>query len=428
MPPTRQRYRILVMLFFTVVITYLDRVNLGLAMPVLAVDLHLDAIHKGQIQAAFGWAYFLTQIPGGWLVDRVRPRVLFALVCGLWSLATILQGMAETFLILFLLRMLLGVFEAPTYPILNRVATTWFPDRERAFAIGAYTSGQFVGPAFLLPLLTLAQQHFGWSSVFFLTGVLGLVWTAVWYFFYRDPAQSSGVNEGELRHIREGGGLVDLGAPKISATKFAWADLRLVLSRRKLWGIYIGQMAVNTPLWFFLTWFQDYLVTYRHLDYKKTWLLASLPWLCAFAGVICSGLLSDLMVKRGVSPTTARKTPIIVGLLLSTSLFGCNYVDDTRLIMLFMCIVFFGNGLSSIAWVMVSSLAPKRLMGLTGGAFNFFGNFAPFAVPLIIGYLIKTDQATQAANFAPALVFVSGVALAGALSYIFLVGKVVRVE
>ena len=428
MPPTRQRFRILVMLFFTVVITYLDRNNLSLAVVALADEWKLDAKHLGQIGAAFGWTYFLLQIPGGWLVDRVRPRMLFMLVCGLWSIATIIQGLAGSFMVLFSLRLLLGAFEAPAYPICNRVVTTWFPDRERARGIGFYTSGQFFGSAFLLPVLTLAQDHFGWQAVFYLTGGMGLAWAAFWYACYRDPNQSPGANEAELKLIREGGGLVDTGAVGTKATKFSWKDLGFILSRRKLWGIYLGQMANNSTLWFFLTWFPTYLVKYRHFDFIKTGFLSSLPWLSAFVGVLFSGFLSDRLIIRGVSATVARKLPIIIGMLMSTAIIGANYVQDPHLVMMYMCIAFFGNGLSSIAWVMVSTLAPKRLLGLTGGVFNCFGNISPIAVPLIIGYLIKSDQADQAANFAPALIFVSAVAFLGAMSYIFLVGKVERVE
>ncbi len=422
MPPTRQRFRILAMLFVTVVITYLDRVNLGLAATKLAGDLQLDSKHLGQALSAFGFTYAFLQIPGGWLVDRIRPRILFALICTLWSMATILQGFAGTFLVLISLRLLLGVFEAPTYPILNRAVTTWFPDHERARGIAAYTSGQFFGPGFLMPILALAQNQFGWQAVFFLTGTLGLVWAGCWYACYRDPAQSTVINEAELDYIRAGGALVEAGTAKVAVTKFTWADLRLVLSRRKLWGIYFGQMAVNSTLWFFLTWFPTYLVKYRHLDFINAGFLSVLPWLAAFVGIFSSGFVSDRMIQRGVSPTTARKLPIIAGLLLSTTIIGANYVDSPKLIVLFMTIAFFGNGLSSIAWIMVSSLAPKRLLGLTSGVFNFFGNLSSLLVPLIIGYLIKDN------NFRPGLIFVSGVALAGALSYIFLVGKVVRVE
>src|SRR5450755_3875322 len=126
--PTHIRHRVLAMLFLTVVINYLDRSNLSVATPDLSRGLELDSFHKGLLLSAFGWAYAAFQIPGGWLVDRVRPRVLFATVCGLWSLATLLQGVAGTFLFLFSLRFLVGVFEAPAYPMCNRLVTTWFPE------------------------------------------------------------------------------------------------------------------------------------------------------------------------------------------------------------------------------------------------------------------------------------------------------------
>jgi MFS transporter, ACS family, D-galactonate transporter len=178
--PTRVRFGVLAMLFVTVVINYLDRSNISVAAPSLSEDLKFDPKQLGWILSAFGWAYATLQIPGGWLVDRVRPRILYAFICGLWSLATVLQGYAGTFVFLFSLRLLLGTFEAPAFPICNRLVTTWFPDRERAGAIACYTSGQFVGLAFLTPLLAMTQKYLGWHYVFVLTGALGLIWAALW--------------------------------------------------------------------------------------------------------------------------------------------------------------------------------------------------------------------------------------------------------
>ena len=422
--PTRIRYHVLAMLFLTVVINYLDRSNLSVATPDLSRDLQLDTFHKGLLLSAFGWAYAAFQIPGGWLVDRVRPRVLFATVCGLWSLATLLQGFASTFLFLFSLRFLVGMFEAPAYPTCNRLVTTWFPERERAGAIGCYTSGQFVGLAFLTPVLVLTQKNLGWHYVFILTGTAGLAWAALWYWRYRDPAEASKVNESEIKFIRDGGGLAERNPSSSSAPKekFQWADLGKILSHRKLWGIYIGQAAVNSTLWFFLTWFPTYLVDYRHLNFIKAGFLASLPFLAAFCGVLSSGVLSDYLMKCDFSATTARKIPVITGLLLCTSIVGANYVESPALIILFLTIAGFGSGMSAIAWVFVSALAPKRLVGLTGGVFNFFGNFASIIVPLGIGLLVHGN------NFAPGLFFVASLAMTGALSYIFLVGRVERIE
>src|SRR5580698_1430350 len=185
------RFRVAAMLFVTVAINYLDRSNLSVASIELAKDLKLDPVHLGIIFSAFGWTYALFQIPGGWLVDRVGARPMYAAVCGLWSLATMAQGLAHTFLILLGLRLLLGLFEAPSFPICSKLATSWFPEDERAAAIGFYTAGQYAGLAFLTFVLFRAQALLGWHYVFFITGAIGLVWAAFWYAFYRDPRHSA---------------------------------------------------------------------------------------------------------------------------------------------------------------------------------------------------------------------------------------------
>src|SRR6185312_7833521 len=136
------------------------------------------------------WTYAFCQIPGGWLVDRIGPRFFYPAILILWSLATALLGVVGGFVSLFVIRLLIGALEAPSYSINNMVVSSWFPDRERAGAIGFYTSGQFVGLAFLTPLLLMLQGEHGWRAVFFTTGVGGLVWGLFWLAVYRTPRQS----------------------------------------------------------------------------------------------------------------------------------------------------------------------------------------------------------------------------------------------
>ena len=421
--PTRSRYVIMVMLFITVVINYLDRSNLSIAAPALKDEFGLDTVHEGLILSAFGWTYAAMQIPGGWLVDRVSPRVLYALALILWSAATFFMGFAGSFVLLFVLRLAVGALEAPAYPINNRVVTTWFPERERATAIGFYTSGQFVGLAFLTPVLAWLQHHYGWHMVFVSTGLLGIVWGVVWFLVYREPREFKGANEAEIELIRQGGGVVDLER-RVTEKKapFRWSDLGLVMSRRKLWGVYLGQFCLTSTLWFFLTWFPTYLVKYRGMDFIKSGFLASVPFLAAFIGVLCSGVLSDFLIRRGATVGMARKLPIILGLLISTAMIGANFTDSTAWVIFFLAVAFFGNGLASITWSLVSTLAPVRLLGLTGGMFNFVGNLSSICTPIVIGFLVTQD------SFAPAIIYVSSLALLGALSYILLVGKVERIE
>jgi ACS family D-galactonate transporter-like MFS transporter len=410
----------MVLLFVSVTINYLDRSNLSITAPAMRTALGLDTAQMGYVLSAFGWTYALCQIPGGWLVDRVAPRVLFAVLIVAWSLATILLGFTATVAGLMAVRMLVGALEAPSYPINNRVVTTWVPERERATAIGFYTSGQFVGLAFLTPVLVWIQTRLGWHMVFVATGVVGIVWGIVWFALYRQPHESPRTNAAEIDLIRQGGGLVDLGRMPGKKGEFSGADLAHVLSSRKLWGVYFGQFALTSTLWFFLTWFPTYLVQERGMSFVKAGFLASLPFLAAFVGVLCSGVLSDAMVRRGASLGAARKVPIVTGLLLSTSIIGANYVSEPSLIVGCLALAFFGNGLASITWSLVSAIAPERLLGLTGGVFNFVGNLSGITVPIVIGFLARDY------GFSAGLAYIALLALLGAMSYVFVVGRVER--
>lgn len=410
------------LVFINVVINYLDRSNLSVAAAGLVDELTLSSVQLGLIFSAFGWTYAALQIPGGLIADRIKPRVLYTICLITWSLATMAQGLVKGFAGLFAFRLATGAFEAPSYPINNRVVTSWFPEHERASAIALYVAGQYIGLAFLTPALVALQYYSGWRGLFIVTGGVGLVWGLIWYLLYRDPLEHSRVNQAELDYIEKGGGLVKgngHGAGKTSAWR--WDDWKQVFSNRTLWGVYIGQFCINSTLWFFLTWFPTYLVQYRGLNFLKTGLLASIPFLAACAGLLLSGFLSDYLISKGRSVSMARKTPIIFGLILSVSIVGANYTDDTALAIFFMSLAFFGAAMATISWVFVSLLAPKHLIGLTGGIFNFMGNLASIIVPIVIGYL------ASGGNFKPALVFVGMLGIAGACSYIFLVGKIERV-
>lgn len=402
------------------VINYLDRSNLSIAAPKLSKDLGIDKQHMGLILSAFGWTYALMQIPGGWLVDKIRPRILYAAAIALWSLATIGLGFAGSFIGLIVLRLAVGAFEAPAYPINNRVVTTWFPDRERASAIGFYTSGQFVGLAFLAPVLMYLQETFSWEMVFLVTGAVGLIWALIWFWLYREPSEHPSANSAEIALIRDGGGLVDISTSK--RVNLNWRDLTIVLRHRKLWGIYLGQFFMSSTLWFFLTWFPTYLVEARGFTFLKAGFAASVPFLAAFIGVITSGLFSDFLLRKGYSQGFSRKTPIITGLLISTCILGANYVESPTLIIACMALAFFGNGLASITWSLVSGIAPERLIGLTGGVFNFIGNLSAITVPIVIGFLVKGT------NFSPAIAYIASTAILGAFCFAFIVGKVERIR
>lgn len=422
--PAKVRYRILAFLFVSVVINYMDRTNISIAATSLSEEFHFSSVQLGFIFSAFGWTYVAFQIPGGLLTDRFGSRLFYAVSLTGWSIVTLLQGFVNGFGMLFGLRLATGALEAPAYPINNRVVTAWFPENERASAIAVYTSGQYIGLAILTPVMATILQYLSWRGLFIITGLAGVIWGFVWYIFYRDPTEHSSVTRGELDYIEKGGGIINHHAKnlKTSAPTFSLKNLKEVFSHRKLWGIYLGQFAITSTLWFFLTWFPIYLAKYRGLNFIKIGFLASVPFLAAFAGIILSGFLSDFLVRKKVSPDIARKIPVITGLLLSVAIIGANYVSSPALIILFMAIAFFGNGMASITWVFVSLLAPKNLIGATGGAFNFIGNLSSVSVPFVIGFLVRNG------DFKPALIFIGAMAVFGICCYVFLVGKIERVK
>ncbi len=419
-PKTSKRYGILAMIFVTVVINYLDRTNISVAAFAIRTDLGIDTEQMGWVFSIFGIFYASLQIPGGILADKIKSRIFYPIILALWSLATLIQGFVNSVTALVGLRASIGVFEAPSYPINNLVVSRWFPESERASAIAVYTSGQYLGLAFLMPVLTLIQDAIGWRGLFIVSGIIGIVWAAIWYFFYRDPRNHKSISDSELEYIEKGGGLVGSKSKEETPKKFTWDDLKQAFIYRKLWGIYIGQICLGAITWFFLTWFPTYLVEFRGLDFVKSGYYAAAPYLAAFLGILLSGFTSDYLTKRGFSAEISRKAPMIIGMLLTMFVIGANYTDDTFFVVLFLAIAGFGMGLASIAWVFVSLIAPKENLGLVGGAFNCIGGLSVF-VPAIIGYLVSDG------DFSPALVFIAIVSLIGVLSYIFIVGKVERI-
>lgn len=412
----KMRYVILALVFINIVINYMDRTNVSIAMPELAKEIGLSTVEQGLIFSAFGWVYAAMQVPGGILLDKFGSRIMYFISLFGWSLMTLFQSMIGNFAQLIGLRLGVGFFESPVMPANNRAISYWFPENERGSAIGIYSSAQFLGLAFSMPILYAVHNSIGWRGLFIVTGVIGIVWSFVWYFVYNDPQKSKWIRQQELEYIKAGGAVfeeVKEGAPKAKVTR---ANLRQLFTK-KLIGIYIGQFAISGTFWFFLTWFPSYLTEEKGISLTKTGFLSSIPYLAAFVGVILAGYVSDHLSRRGFSKSFSRKIPVITGLLLTLLILGANYTQNPYLIIFFMSIAFFGNGLATITWVFVTLLAPKNLLGLAGGIFNLCGALSSIVIPIVIGFLVSNG------NFSSALVFVAAIALVGACSYIFVVGK-----
>jgi ACS family D-galactonate transporter-like MFS transporter len=417
-PRTRTRFMILALISGGTMINYLDRSVMGIAAPSISGDLGLDAAMMGLVFSAFSWTYAASQIPGGILLDRLGTKFTYWLALTLWSIFTGLQGLANGLFSLLGLRLLVGAAEAPCFPTNSRVVATWFPQQERARATGIYTFAEYVGLAFLSPLLYWVLQAYGWRVLLFAVGLLGVAYGLVWWKKFHEPHESKTANRAELDYIAAGGGVVDGGQ---RATRFAWSQIPALLKHRNMLGICLGQFACNSTNVFFLTWFPTYLVTERHMPWLKVGLIAVLPFIAASVGTLFGGWLSDRLLRKGYSLNVARKLPVIAGLLTASVIVAANYVQSDALVVAILCVAYFAQGMSALAWMIVSDIAPKGLLGLSGGLFNLFANAAGIVTPLAIGIIVSTTG-----SFVWALAFVSAVTVMGALCYLFLVKDIQR--
>ena len=426
------RYLILLIIFIVTAINYADRATLSIAGTEVAKELQLDAVAMGYIFSAFGWAYLLMQIPGGWLLDRFGSKKVYTYSLFFWSLFTFLQGFVDVFPLawagvsMFIMRFMLGFSEAPSFPANARIVAAWFPAKERGTASAIFNSAQYFSLALFSPLLGYLTFAWGWEHVFTVMGAIGFVLTAVWVKYMHNPTDHPRMSKEELDYIAANGAVVDMDHKKADdgTKKGPKLDyIKQLLSNRMMLGVFFGQYFLNTITWFFLTWFPIYLVQEKGMSILKVGFVASIPALCGFGGGVLGGLFSDYLIKRGYSLTVARKLPIVLGMLLASSIILCNYTDNTVLVIALMALAFFGKGFGALGWPVISDVAPKEIVGLCGGVFNVFGNVASIVTPLAIGYMVK-----ELHSFNGALIFVGCSALMMMVCYLFVVGDIKRME
>ena len=420
MPPaarTRQRFVMLALISGAVMINYLDRAIIGVATPAIRGEFGLSPVMMGVVFSAFSWSYFAAQVPGGVLLDKFGARIVYMIAIAGWSAATLSHSLARGFASLIGLRLALGLFEAPCFPANSNIVAAWFPRGERGMAIGVYTAAEYVALGFASPVLFWLVASYGWRSLFLISGGLGLAFTGIWWAAYRDPERSR-ASESELAHIKAGGGRV--GAAPVP---FTWKRLGQLASNRQIMGLCLGQFAVYSTFVFFLTWFPTYLATERHMGWIKVGIFASLPYLAGFFGILFAGWLSDRLLAGGASLNTARKAPVIAGLLMASTIVLANYVESNAVVVAILSVAFFAQAMSSSGWAVLSEVAPEGTLGLVGGLFSAAANLSGIVTPLVIGAIV---QATG--SFVWALAFVGGVAALGAFAWIFLIGDLRPIE
>ncbi|MGA8902164.1 MFS transporter [Bradyrhizobium sp.] len=387
---SKGRWYILALICLMYLITYLDRVNISTAAPIISKEFGFDKITMGVIFSAFVWAYALFQVPGGWLSDRFGARPVIGTIVAYWSVMTAVTAAASGAASFIVVRFLFGIGEAGAFPGATRSMQLWYPREERGLVQGLTHSASRLGAAIAPPLVVFIMSAWGWRSVFYICGALGLVWSIWWYVSYRNlPEEHSLVNSEELKHIR---GVDSTGAVKQAfierkAASVPWGTL---LRSPNMWAIMCAYFTYVYCLWIFLSWLPSYLFEFRHFTLIKVGLFASLPLFAGVLGDTVGGLATDWLLKKTGNTRLARRAVAIVGLLGCCSFIVPAALTSNAYTAIY-CLtasMFFLECTIGPSWA-VPMDAGGKYSGTVSGMMNMAGNFGGALSPLVFGFLVQ---------------------------------------
>ena len=412
----RRRWGIALLLGFGVLVNYFDRVNLSVSQQALTDTFGISAVTFGYLSSFYNWPYAALQLPCGLLLDRFGVRRIGRISTIIWSIASFAAAAATRIEALFGARFLLGIGEAPTFPGNAKAIGYWFPQQERSLATAMFDSAAKFGTGLGVLLIGIFLLHFGWRWSFAATGVVSLLYFALFYAFYRNPSEDPRLSAAEREYIAKGG-----AQPEDQARAAKGAPLAYLLRQHKVWGLCLGFASYNYTFYLLLAWLPSYLSTALHIDLLHSVLYASVPWL--FAGLVdvtIGGLLVDHLVQRGWNSIRVRQVVLIGGTALGLGIFGATRSLSPFAAVFWISVSIGGlSAASPVGWSIPSLIAPRESVGTLGGILNFANQIAGIAAPIITGYILHATHSFSYAFRAAAAFLVIGIA-----GYVFLLGRI----
>lgn len=404
------RWWMLLLISLMYLITYLDRVNISTAAPLISKEFGFDKVTMGAIFSAFVWAYAMFQVPGGWLGDRFGPRKVLTAIVGYWSIMTAATAMAGSATSFIVVRFLFGIGEAGAFPGATRAMQLWYSREERGFVQGITHSASRAGAAIAPPIVVTIMATLGWHWVFYICGAIGFVWAALFYFVYRDlPEEHRMVNRDELARIRGRDEAGEVKAANIEdRPQVPWSAL---VKSPNMWAIMCAYFTYVYCLWIFLSWLPSYLVEFRHFSLIKVGIFASLPLWAGVIGDTVGGLASDWLLKKTGNAKLARRSVAIIGLLGCCGFIVPAAVTSDPYVAVY-CLtgaMFFLECTIGPSWSVPMDVGGKY-SGTVSGMMNMAGNIGGALSPLVFGLLVQFGN-WQAPFIVAAVLLVLGAAV-----------------
>ncbi|MDR5745327.1 MFS transporter [Caballeronia sp. LZ029] len=378
----KTRHIILGVMCLMYFISYIDRVNIAVAGPLIRQEMGLTSVQLGLVFSAFAYPYAVMQIVGGWLADRFGPKLVLTVLSLIWGAATLATGFAGSIGMLVLLRLALGIGEGGAFPTATRAFTFWMPVHERGFAQGITHSFARLGGAVTPPLVLAVVAASGWREAFILLGIASLAWTVLYLFvFTNSPDENRRVTPEETAEIGYRAG--ECARARKNATP--WRKLI-----HRMWLVTLVDFCYGWLLWVYLTWLPSYLKESRGFDLKQLALFTALPLLAGVIGDTLGGVLSDRIFKMTGRLRLARCSILVVGMggSLAFLIPMVNAPSPIAAVWFLTGSFFFLEITNPVLWTLPLDIAGKYA-GTAGGMMNTGFGLAGMASPVAFGYLIQ---------------------------------------
>lgn len=374
------------MLFFVTVINFVDRQALAVLGNDITDEFKLSNTAFGTIVSWFRFGMMLGEFPMGMLMDRAGVRIGLAFAVLWWSIGNGLHAVASSIWHFRIFRFWLGTGECGNYSGGNKIVASWFPVRERAFAIGVFNSASMVGSFVAAFLIIPIREHFGWRMGFLIPSLLGIIWVVVWWIFYRQPSEHPSLSEAEAAHIAS-----DAAKESREEAPGNWQLLRLP----QTWGLMLCRFWVGPVVEFYLYWMPKYFRDVRGLSIKESAYFNSVTFVFGDLGSIGGGIAAAWLLGKGMQVKSARRSTLLFGAALCLLSFLVPLTGSVALAIALISLVLLGHTfLSANMFASVSDVFPNsavaRVTGLTGVANGVSGMIFPVLTGVIVdasGYL-----------------------------------------
>ena len=379
---SRYRWAVVALLFTATAINYIDRQMIGVLKPVLQADLGWKESQYADIVFWFQAAYAIGFLFMGRFMDAVGARFGYAIAFGFWTIAHIAHGFVRGVTGFAFARFALGIGESGNFPAGLKAVTDWFPQRERAFAIGIFNAGANVG-AIITPLLVPAiALAYGWRAAFIVTGAFSVVWIVAWLAMYRQPAEHPRVNAGELALIQSD--------PVEPVGRMAW---RKLFTKRETWAYAVAKFLTDPIWWMFLFWLPDFLGKRYGLDLKSFGPPLVVIYVMSDAGSVIGGWASSRMMKAGISVNRARKLTMLACAFAVLPVVFVQDVSSLWLAVLLLGLATAGHqAFSANLLTLPSDLFPRTAVGSVVGIGGTAGAIGGMLIAKFIGYMLDLSD------------------------------------